>query len=108
VSDKLNVVISDNGFDIDISALSGGERARVNVAALLGIRKIMKSLSGNRINLLILDETIENLDLDGKEKLVEVLLAEEHLNTFIISHGFSHPLLEKIQVTKTNNISRIE
>jgi DNA repair exonuclease SbcCD ATPase subunit len=107
-SDKLNVIITDNGKDIDIIALSGGERARVNAAALLGIRKLMQSLSNSRINLLILDETIENLDTEGKEKLVEVLLAEEHLNTFVISHGFSHPLLEKIQVIKTKNISRIE
>jgi DNA repair exonuclease SbcCD ATPase subunit len=107
-SDKLNVVITDNGKDIDIIALSGGERARVNAAALLGIRKLMQSLSNSRINLLILDETIENLDTEGKEKLVEVLLAEEHLNTFVISHGFSHPLLEKIQVIKTKNVSRIE
>lgn len=107
-SDKLNVVITDNGRDIDISALSGGERARVNAAALLGIRRLMQSLSNSRINLLILDETIENLDADGKEKLVEVLLSEEHLNTFIISHGFTHPLLEKVHVVKTKNISRIE
>jgi ABC-type molybdenum transport system ATPase subunit/photorepair protein PhrA len=65
-------------------------------------------LSSSRINLLILDETVETLDTDGKEKLVEVLLQEEHLNTFLVSHGFSHPLLEKINVIKRNNISQIE
>jgi DNA repair exonuclease SbcCD ATPase subunit len=65
-------------------------------------------LSSSRINLLILDETVETLDTDGKEKLVEVLLQEEHLNTFLVSHGFSHPLLEKINVVKRNNISQIE
>jgi len=107
-SDKLNVVISDNGRDIDINALSGGEKARVNVATLLAIRKLMQTLSSSRINLLILDETVEALDVDGKEKLVEVLLKEEHLNTFLVSHGFSHPLLEKVNVIKRNNISRIE
>lgn len=107
-SDKLNVVITDNSKDIDILALSGGERARVNVATLLAIRKLMQSLSSSRINLLILDETVEALDVDGKEKLVEVLLAEEYLNTFLVSHGFTHPLLEKINVVKQNNISQIE
>jgi DNA repair exonuclease SbcCD ATPase subunit len=107
-SDKLNVVITDQGKDIEILALSGGERARVNAAALLGIRKLMQSLSNTRINLLILDETIENLDLEGKEKLVEVLLKEEYLNTFVVSHGFQHPLLEKVTVIKQNNISRID
>ena len=107
-SDKLNVVITDNGRDIEILALSGGERARVNVATLLAIRKLMQTLSSSRINLLILDETVEALDVDGKEKLVEVLLGEEHLNTFLVSHGFSHPLLEKVNVVKRNNISQIE
>ena len=107
-SDKLNVVITDNSKDIDILALSGGERARVNVATLLAIRKLMQSLSSSRINLLILDETVEALDLDGKERLVEVLLSEEYLNTFLVSHGFTHPLLEKINVVKKNNISQIE
>ena len=107
-SDKLNVVITDNGRDIEMLALSGGERARVNVATLLAIRKLMQTLSSSRINLLILDETVEALDTDGKEKLVEVLLGEEHLNTFLVSHGFSHPLLEKVNVVKRNNISHIE
>lgn len=107
-NDKLNVVIIDNGKNIDIQALSGGERARVNVASLLAIRKLMQSLSQNRINLLILDETVETLDVEGKEKLVEVLLAEQNLNTILVSHGFTHPLLEKVQVIKHKNISRIE
>jgi DNA repair exonuclease SbcCD ATPase subunit len=107
-SDKLNVIITDNGRDIDISALSGGERARVNVATLLAIRKLMQTLSSSRINLLILDETVETLDTEGKDKLVEVLLSEEHLNTYLISHGFTHPLLEKVNVIKRNNVSRIE
>lgn len=107
-SDKLNVVITDGDRDIDILALSSGERARVNVSALLGIRRLMQSLSNSRINLLIMDETVESLDLEGKEKLVEVLLQEAHLNTFVMSHGFQHPLLEKVHVIKTKNISRIE
>jgi len=107
-SDKLLVVITDNGRDIDINALSGGEKARVNVATLLAIRKLMQTLSSSRINLLILDETVEALDVDGKEKLVEVLLREEHLNTFLVSHGFSHPLLDKVNVIKRSNVSRIE
>jgi DNA repair exonuclease SbcCD ATPase subunit len=107
-ADKLNVVINDNGRNVDILALSSGERARVNVAALLGIRKLMQSLSNSRINLLILDETISNLDTEGKEKLIELLYNEENLNTIVVSHDYNHPLLEKISVVKENNISRIE
>lgn len=107
-SDKLNVIITDNGKDIDINALSGGEKARVNVATLLAIRKLMQTLSSSRINLLVLDETVEALDVDGKEKLVEVLLGEEHLNTVLVSHSFTHPLIERLSIVKRANISRID
>jgi len=107
-SDKLDVVITDNGDDIDIYALSTGELARVNTSTLLAIRKLMQSLSNARTNLLILDETVENLDAEGKEKLIEILLGEEHLNTILVSHGFSHPLLAKLDVVKEGNMSRIE
>ena len=106
--DKLNVVITDNGNNIDIMALSGGERARVNAAMLLAIRKLMQSLSSSRINLLILDETVEALDVDGKEKLIETLIKEPDLNTFLVSHGFTHPLLEKLYIIKQHNFSKIE
>lgn len=107
-SDKLNVIITDNGTDIDIAALSGGERARVNVATLLAIRKLMQGLSNSRVNLLILDETVEALDAEGKDLLVDVLLQEDKLNTVLVSHGFQHPLLEKLHVVKQHNISKIE
>lgn len=106
-SDKLNVIITDNGNDIDILALSSGERARVNVATLLGIRRLLQSLTSSRINLLILDETIDNLDTEGKEKFIEMLLEEDSLNTILVSHSFTHPLINKINVIKQNNISYI-
>jgi DNA repair exonuclease SbcCD ATPase subunit len=106
--EKLDVVISDNGTDVTMAALSSGEKARINTATLLAIRKVMQSISKVKVNLLVLDETIDNLDPEGKEKLVEILLNEEYLNTFVVSHGYSHPLLEKITVIKENNISRLE
>lgn len=107
-SDKLNVIITDNGNETDLNALSMGEKARVNIAALLAIRKLMQSLSNSRTNLLILDETIENLDIDGKDKLVELLLKEDKLNTILMSHSFNHPLIDKINILKLDNISSIE
>ena len=106
-NDKLNVQITDAGNIIDILALSSGELARVNTATLLAIRKLMSSISKSKINILFLDEVISVLDDAGKERLVEVLLREE-LNTYLVSHGWSHPLLEKIEVVKDENISRLE
>ena len=107
-NDKLNVDLADNRSSVDILALSSGELARVNTATLIAIRKLMSSISKSRINVLFLDEVINVLDEMGREKLVEVLLAEEGLNTYIVSHGWTHPLLEKIEVVKEDNISRLE
>jgi len=107
-NDKLNVEVSDNGNIIDILALSSGELARVNIATLVAIRKLMASISRSQINVLFLDEVNQALDEQGKEKVVEVLLKEENLNTYLVSHGWTHPLLEKIEIVKEDNISRLD
>ena len=106
-NDKLNVQITDNGNIVDILALSSGELARVNTATLIAIRKLMSSISKSRINILFLDEVINVLDESGREKLVEVLLGED-LNTYVVSHGWTHPLLDKVEVVKSGNISKLE
>ena len=106
-NDKLNVQVTDNENIVDILALSSGELARVNTATLIAIRKLMSSISQSRINILFLDEVINVLDESGREKLVEVLLREE-LNTYVVSHGWTHPLLQKIEVIKDGNVSALE
>lgn len=106
-NDKLNVEVTDNGNPVDILALSSGELARVNTATLIAIRKLMSSISKSRINILFLDEVINVLDEAGREKLVEVLLGEENLNTYVVSHQWTHPLLSKIEIVKENNISSL-
>jgi DNA repair exonuclease SbcCD ATPase subunit len=106
--DKLNVEVTDTGKLIDILALSSGELARVNIATLVAIRKLMTSISRSQINVLFLDEVNQALDEQGKEKVVEILLKEKNLNTYMVSHGWTHPLLEKIEIVKEDNISHLE
>jgi DNA repair exonuclease SbcCD ATPase subunit len=107
-NDKLNVEVTDFGKTVDILALSSGELARVNTATLLALRKLMNSISKSKLNVLFLDEVINVLDEQGKEKLVEVLLNED-LNTFIVSHNWTHPLLAKLEIIKDKNgVSYIE
>ena len=106
--DKLNVEITDNGNVVDILALSSGELARVNTATLIAIRKLMSSISKSKINILFLDEVINVLDDTGREKMVELLIKEDELNTYVVSHGWTHPLLDKIEVVKDGNVSKLE
>lgn len=107
-SDKLNVIVTDEGKEISINAPSSGEMARINISTLLAIRKLMSGISKNTINVLFLDEVISVLDDYGRERLVEVLLREEGLNTFLVSHSWTHPLVDKLVIKKKDGISWID
>jgi len=106
--EKLNIIVVNNGVSTPIETVSGGEFSRIQTAILLAIRNLLSKLGGSSINLLFLDEITGVLDDEGKEKLIEVLQIEENLNVFLISHDFTHPLIDQIQITKNNNISSIE
>lgn len=106
--EKLNIKLTNNGKETNMIALSSGQENRVNTATLLAIRKLMSNISGSKINLLILDEVMSTLDTTGKETLVELLLQENDLNTFLVDHSYSHPLLASINVEIEKGISRLE
>jgi DNA repair exonuclease SbcCD ATPase subunit len=105
--EKLNINVINNGISAPIETTSGGEFSRIQTSILLAIRNLLSKLGGSSINLLFLDEITGVLDAEGKEKLIEVLQREKDLNVFLISHDFTHPLIDKISITKTDNISSI-
>lgn len=105
--EKLNIIVQDEGKEAPIETVSRGEFSRLQTAILLAVRSILSKIGGNSINLLFLDEISGVLDSDGKEKLIEVLREEDNLNLFLISHDFTHPLLDKVSIEKENKISKI-
>ena len=106
-NEKLNIEIIDEGMSVGIEELSAGELARINAATLLAIRKLMAAISSTKINILFLDEILAVLDDAGKEMLIEVLHKETDINTLLVSHEWSHPLIPKITVYKEDKISKI-
>ena len=106
--EKLNISVINNGIGTPIETVSGGEFSRIQTSILLAIRSLLSKLGGSSINLLFLDEITGVLDDEGKEKLIEVLQSEGNLNVFLISHDFTHPLIEKISIEKQENISSIK
>lgn len=106
--EKLNIVVVNNGEEVSIDSLSGGEFSRVQTSVLLAVRNTLSTIGGNSINLLFLDEIMAVLDDTGKERLFEVLQEEKELNVFLVSHEYSHPLIPRIEITKKDNISYID
>ena len=98
--EKLNISVINNGISTPIETVSGGEFSRIQTSILLAIRSLLSKLGGSSVNLLFLDEITGVLDDEGKEKLVEVLQQEDNLNVFLISHDFTHPLIDKISIVK--------
>jgi len=106
--EKLNISVINNGISTPIETVSGGEFSRIQTSILLAIRNLLSKLGGSSVNLLFLDEITGVLDDEGKEKLIEVLQREDNLNVFLISHDFTHPLIDKISIIKEDNISSIQ
>jgi DNA repair exonuclease SbcCD ATPase subunit len=105
---KLEVVLYDSGELINIKSVSSGELNKINTATLLAFRKLMSAVAKTNINLLFIDEVSSVLDGDSRDELTELLLQEAHLNSMMVTHEYSHPLTNKINVVKENRISRIE
>ena len=106
--EKLNISVINNGIATPIETVSGGEFSRIQTSILLAIRSLLSKLGGSSVNLLFLDEITGVLDDEGKDKLIEVLQNEPNLNVFLISHDFTHPLIDKISIVKEDNISSIQ
>tara|TARA_A100001015_G_scaffold300617_1_gene386306 strand:- start:3405 stop:5231 length:1827 start_codon:yes stop_codon:yes gene_type:complete len=106
--EKLNISVINNGISTPIETVSGGEFSRIQTSILLAIRSLLSKLGGSSINLLFLDEITGVLDDEGKDKLIEVLQNESDLNVFLISHDFTHPLIDKISIVKNDNVSAIQ
>jgi hypothetical protein len=105
---NLKVVMYSSGKQVNIKTLSSGELSKVNISTLLSIRSLMSAVSKNSLNALFLDEVVSTIDEDGMEDLIEVLIKEHNLNTFVVSHNYQHPLVEVLKVIKENDISRLE
>ena len=106
--DKLDISILKDDGQIDIDTLSSGELGRVNISTLLAIRKMMSNISKTKLNILFLDEIMGVLDAEGKETLIDLLLRETDLNTFIVSHEWEHPLVPKLSIFNNGEFSEID
>lgn len=95
---KLLVVIYNDGIRTTMESCSTGQQHRIQLSTLLAIRKLMSAISKVNINLLFLDEVISFLDTKGMNTLIELLLEEHELNSFLVSHGMTHPLTHVLQV----------
>jgi exonuclease SbcC len=75
-----------DGADIDYADLSGGQKARLDVATAFALHDVVTSMAD--VNILILDEVTENLDAEGIEAVFDLIRvkAGEDRTVYVITH----------------------
>jgi DNA repair protein SbcC/Rad50 len=110
LADALDVVVFTENGDRDYATLSGGERARVNVALRIALARLLASRRGAESELLVLDE-VEYLDEEGQARLCDVLaeLEGDFRKVILVSHvpGLRDVFEQVIEVCKEDGVSRV-
>ena len=103
--------IVQNGYDVTVSQLSGGEKTSVALAYRLALNRVMSDVFAaiKTKNLLILDEPTDGFSEEQLDRVRDVLTALPTGQLIIVSH---EPKVETfvdhvLRVTKENHISII-
>lgn len=111
VRDKITVNLLRNGVDCGSYAkFSGGERARVNLASILGLQKLTNNSApkGKGLDLLVLDEILEASDTTGIESSCKALNKLRTTSLLVTQNPISDNDGNTIVVVKENGYSTIK
>lgn len=110
IRDKITVNILRNGVDCGSYAkFSGGERARVNLASILGLQRLTNNSApkGKGLDLIVLDEILEASDTTGIESSCAALNKLKITSLMVTQNPISDNDGHTIVVTKENGYSTI-
>jgi exonuclease SbcC len=111
VDENFAPIVNQGGYELDIWALSGGEKTAVAFAYRLALNHMVREVVGaDTGNLLILDEPTDGFSTEQLSKVREVLRELRAPQLILVSHereleGFADHIF---RVVKENGVSRIE
>lgn len=76
-----------------ISQLSGGEWRRIALALSLAFADFSRARLGLSCNLLVLDEVMQHMDVEGQAAMARVLRGLDVESTIVIAHGLASDAL---------------
>lgn len=111
LDEVFNIIIEQNGYDIDIKNLSGGEKSSLAIAYRLGLKKIIEDNLGReqKLNILILDEPTDGFSNEQIDRLGNILKESNLKQILLVSHDEKIESIsdEIIHIEKVNHISTI-
>lgn len=111
VREKISISLLRDGVDCgSFGKFSAGEAARVNLATILSMQKLVNAgcEADKGLDLLVLDEIVEAVDEDGLQAMFGAL-NRLGITALVVSHGnISESYPYKLIIRKENGISHIE
>lgn len=105
-------VTNSRGNKINYKTLSGGERRRLSIAAVLAIQRFLIEVSAIDTNLVAYDEIFDGLDHTGLERCISTISSTFDTNkcVYLISHNddIKSEFPSQIIVNKRNGISTVD
>mgnify|MGYP000763013682 CR=1 FL=1 len=111
VREKISIYLLRDGVDCgSYGKFSAGEAARVNLATILAMQKLVNgNCTGDKgLDLLVLDEILEAVDEEGLSSMFSAL-NKLGITALVVSHGnVAEGYPHKLLITKENGESKIE
>jgi DNA repair exonuclease SbcCD ATPase subunit len=91
---------------------SGGQWKKMEIATNFALMDLVRTREGSHVNILCLDECLDGLDSEGRQRVVELLqsLRKERESIFLISHDpdLAEAFERTLIVIKEDGVSRLE
>lgn len=91
---------------------SGGQWKKMEIATNFALMDLVRTREGSHVNILCLDECLDGLDAEGRQRVVELLqaLRKERESIFLISHDadLAEAFERTLVVIKEQGVSRLE
>jgi len=111
LDDSFAPVLEQNGYEIDVAYLSGGERTSAALAYRLALNKVISDVieTIKTKDLLILDEPTEGFSTEQLDRVRDVLLQLQARQVIIVSHEqkIESFVNQTIKIVKENGVSRV-
>ena len=111
IRDKITVNLLRGGVPCgSFCKFSGGERARVNLASILGLQRLTNNSAdkGKGLDIVVLDEILEASDTTGIESSCEALNRLKVTSLMVTQNPIVGAEVNTLVVKKENGYSRIE
>ena len=111
LAETLDIIISDRAGERPYDNYSGGEKFRINFAIRLALSQLLANRAGTRLQTLVIDEGFGSQDPQGRQRLVEAIMAvqDDFVCVLVITHidELREAFPTRIEVLKELNGSQI-